>query len=304
MLHFENKRVLITGINGFIGSHLKEFLINEKNCKNVYGIDISNNNNVFSIDIAKNPLELRKIIAEIKPQIVFHLAANIKPSRELDDFDDIFRTNVIGTINLLSAIKYENIDLDCFVNLGSCEEYGSNEQPFYEEQTPNPISIYSGTKAASAMLCKMFYNLYQIPIVTARPSLVYGAGQKDRFFIIEAIKKLIMGEDLNMTLGEQTRDFIYIDDLVKALVEICNAKSLIGETVNISSGIDYKLKDVVLTIAKLSNSKSKIKFGAVPYRQNEIMRYSCSNKKITTLTNWKPNTSLEEGLDITIKSLI
>ena len=213
------------------------------------------------------------------------------------------QTNIIGTLNLLSSVHKNGIKLDTFINLGTCEEYGSSSQPFNEQQVPDPVSVYSGTKAATSQLCRMFFNLYNIPVVTARPTLVYGPGQSDRFFITQAINKLMRNEDFDMTEGEQTRDFIFVADIVSALVELSKTPSLAGDVVNISSGVEYKLKEIVQKISLLTQSKSKINFGVIPYRQNEIMRYSADNSKLLSHTNWRPSVDLDEGLRRIIDSI-
>lgn len=307
MKQYLDKRILITGANGFIGKHLNDYLINI-DCTNVYNMIRTNNkpNNlegeILFADISKKD-EVEKIIQYVKPEIIFHLAANIKPSRDTEDIKGMIETNICGTMNVLTCIKESNIKLDSFINLGSCEEYGYTSQPFTEEKVPSPTSIYSGTKAAVSVMCKMFYNLYGIPIITARPSLIYGPGQSERFFITQAIKNLINNKDFDMTYGEQTRDFIFVEDLVKGLVELSNTNELKGDIVNISSGIEYKLNEIVEVIKELCNSNSTILFGKVPYRQGEIMSYSCSNEKIKKMTKWRPEISICEGLEKTINFL-
>jgi nucleoside-diphosphate-sugar epimerase len=305
-VYFKNKRILITGINGFIGKNLSSYLKEELKCAHVFGIVRKENNvdtNIYKVDLT-DIKSLEKAILEIRPHIIFHLAANIKPTRDVEDLNDMIQTNIIGTTNILYIIQKNNIQLDSFVNLGSCEEYGQNVvMPFTEELLPSPVSMYSGTKSAAVSLCQMFYNLYKIPIVTVRPSLVYGPFQNDRFFIVQSIKKLLLNEDFDMTMGQQTRDFIYVDDLVKGLVEVSKSSQLRGEIVNISSGSDYKLIDVISKIHKLTESKSKLNIGVIPYRTSEIMSFQCSNKKMLESTEWKPTVCLEEGLLRTIDSL-
>jgi UDP-glucose 4-epimerase len=303
MKKYNKKTILITGINGYIGRNLADYLVNQLGCKNVYGIDklqikvVKNSPVTVKYAEIENFSDINKMVGEIRPQIIFHLAANIKPSRELCDLEEMLQTNIIGTINILSAVINNNINLDSFINMGTCEEYGFSEQPFKENQIPDPVSIYSGTKAASAALCRMFYNLYGVPVVTARPSLVYGPGQDERFFIIQAIKSLLINKDFDMTKGEQTRDFIFISDLVSALVELSKTPELAGEAVNVSSGKEYSLKDIVLSILDITKSKSIINFGTIPYRQSEIMRYACDNTKIGSATGWEPSVSLSDGLE-------
>jgi nucleoside-diphosphate-sugar epimerase len=306
MAGYSNNTILITGVNGFIGKHLCDYLVDELHVSKIYGVDKfysekpANPGCQFRRADIENLPEMNQVISEVKPRIIFHLAADIKPSRDINDLPAMLQTNLMGTVNLLSAVYSNQTKLSCFINMGTGEEYGNNRQPFTEDLLPNPVSIYSGTKAAAAALCKMFYNLYHIPIITVRPSLVYGPGQSVRFFIIEAIHKLLLNEDFDMTGGEQTRDYLYIDDLVAALIELSQSGKMLGEEVNVSTGVEHQLKEVILFLLKATHSKSQINFGALSYRQNEIMRYVCDNTKITSNTNWRPKVSLEEGLAKTI----
>jgi UDP-glucose 4-epimerase len=307
MIDFTEKRILITGINGFIGNNLCRYFISKLKCKHVFGIDkdliydqLLENDNLFCLDI-ENYDQIYKIISKIKPEIIFHLAANITPSRDIEDLDEVVSTNIYGTINVIKAVIKNNIKLLSLINFGTSEEYGDNIVPFKEYMVPNPISLYSGTKAATSLLCKMFFNAFNIPVINVRPSLVYGPGQNDRFFIIHAIKKLLNNENLDMTLGEQTRDYLYIDDLLEALVGIVGITQLLGGDVNISSGEEYVLREVVLQIKKITNSSSFINLGAIEYRQSEIMRYCCDNSKLTSTIGWVPSITLEKGLERTIE---
>ncbi|TDL51869.1 NAD(P)-dependent oxidoreductase [Paenibacillus dendritiformis] len=294
--------ILITGADGFIGKHLYNFL-QLKGYERIYRLVRNSHENIEALDSKKiivgdicNKIEVDEVIYQVQPNVVFHLAANIEPTRNLKDLDEMLRTNIGGTMNLLTSIKLHNIPLNCFVNLGTCEEYGGNEQPYHESLIPSPVSLYSGTKAATTMLCNMMVNLFNIPIVTVRPSLVYGPGQKERFFITQAIKKLIANEDLDMTYGQQTRDFIYIDDFVAGLYTICKLKNVTGEVFNISSGVETSLLSVVEILKRLTASNSSINFGAIPYRESEIMSFNCDNSKLIKQSDWEPKISLVEGL--------
>src|SRR5262249_38179665 len=150
-------------------------------------------------------------------------------------------------------------------------------------------------------MVKMFHNLYRMPTVVVRPSLVYGPGQNIRFFIPQMIRDLLAGNVFNMTYGEQFRDFIYIDDVVEGLIEIyMHMNKLQGETVNICYGESIQLKELVLNASLLMESTSQINFGAIPYREREMMSYQVSNAKLRSKTTWKPRITLQEGLLRTI----
>lgn len=298
---YKHKRILITGACGFVGRNLVDFLIKQGHHQ-VYAISrrptidrLDSQVVAISADI-RNEDEVNDVILQVKPSIIFHLAADINPSRDIDDLKNMINTNIVGTVNLLSSIVRHKVELDCFINTGTCEEYGYNPQPYMEEMVTSPVSIYSGTKAATDVLVTMFYNLYQIPVVTVRPSLVYGPGQSGRFFIPQLVEKLLLNQELDMTFGEQTRDYIYIDDVIEGLVEISKSNKLRGEVVNLCFGESVSLREVVELTESIANSNIKVNLGAIPYRQGEIMTFAASNNKLKLNTNWTPKVSLIEGL--------
>lgn len=298
-MNIKGKSVLVTGGAGFIGSHLVKRLIQENAKVSVIdkkpglhkGVDYYSCN---LTDIEK----LKLLIRKIKPQIIFHLAAFTSPERNVDS-EFVFRNNFQSTINLFKTL---NGKFDLFVNTGTCEEYGNGLTPFEESQAPVAVSPYSASKIASTYYCQMLYNVYNLPIVCLRPFLTYGPRQRNTKMLIPAtIIAALKNEQLRMTKGEQTRDFVYVTDVVDAYIKAIKSKKAIGEIINIGSGKEYKIKDIVEKIIKLTKSKIKPKIGTIPYRKGETMHFYCSNKKAKKLLNWKPKVNLDDGLKRTIK---
>ncbi|GAI86782.1 unnamed protein product [marine sediment metagenome] len=217
---YYKKRVLVTGGSGFIGKYLQEELFN---CGAVITIIDKNPQYAKSINVIKCDIcdykNLEKVINDISPEIVFHLAANIDRTSEFDIIRNMISVNLIGTLNLLESLK--NIS-SCrsIIVAGTSEEYGNNQAPFKEYYKEDPISPYSFSKVCASYLSKMLFNVCKLPIIILRPTLAYGPGQKGTMFIPTLIKTLLLNEKFVMTSGEQTRDFIYIDDLVNAFCEI------------------------------------------------------------------------------------
>ncbi len=302
----ERERVLISGISGFIGSHLARRLVNEGS--EVYGL-VRNTSNLWRISDIKNQVSIyyadlkdfesvKNIVHDVQPLKIFHLAAYVDVSRSFAVLDNIVKNNIKGSLNLLRAL--EGIDYDCFINTGTCEEYGDNPVPFREDQIPKPVSPYSASKVSVTMFCQMLYKTLGLPIVTLRPFLTYGPGQENNMLIPSVIKSVIKGESFEMTAGEQTREFNYVDDIVEGFIKAATTKKAIGEIINIGNGLEFKIKDVVKKILELMNSPFKPNIGVLGYRPGETWHFYCDNTKAMELLGWGPRVNLEDGLKMTI----
>jgi len=300
------KRVLITGGEGFIGSHLTHKLAELG--ANVFVIahpredlwrlkDLLKTIKVFRVDI-EDFASLRKIMDKISPCKVYHLAAITKRENTPENALLVARKNIIGTINLVAAL--DKGSYDCFVNIGTSDEYAGNPIPFYEEQPPNPISFYAASKTANWYFCKIFYNKLGLPIINLRFFLVYGPKQNTGFFIPELIISSLKRRDFKMTLGEQTRDFIFVGDIIDGIIKASLRKEAVGQTINFCSGNEYQLREIAEKVRKLTGKGAKILYGAIPYRNNEIGRIVGDNSKARNIINWRPRVTLEKGLKITV----
>jgi len=301
-----NTRVLVTGVSGFIGSHLAKRLVKE-------GAEVSGlaraNSNLWRLENIDNEIKIhygdlrdfasvKTAISAIKPQKIFHLAAYVDTSRSLALVDDMVEVNLRGTLNLIQALN--GIHYDCFINTGASEEYGDNPTPFREDQIPNPVSPYSASKASATVFCQMFHKTCNAPIVILRPFLTYGPGQQGNMLIPSLIRKTIMGEEFEMTKGEQTRDFNYVDDVVDAYIKASVTPRAIGEIINIGSGLEYKVIDVVKLVLRLMRSSLEPRVGTLDYRPRETLHFFCDNGKAREILGWQPAINLEEGLKNTI----
>lgn len=302
----KDTRVLVTGISGFIGSQLARRLVSEG--ARVHGL-VRHNSDLWRIQDLKKHLNtfyadlrdfrgLSEAVRDIRPQKVFHLAACVNVARSIEVMDDAIDVNVKGTMNLLQALG--GTGYDCFVNTGSSEEYGDNPVPFREDQTPNPVSPYSASKAATTMFCQMLHRTMGMPIVTLRPFLTYGPSQESNMLIPSLIRKTMRGEPLEMTPGEQTRDFNYVEDVVDGFIRASIAPGATGQIINIGSGIEYQVRQVAEMVVRLMNSPVGPKFGALSYRPGEAWHFYCDNSKAREILGWEPKVTLEDGLKMTI----
>jgi len=301
----KNKKFLVTGGTGFIGSHLVNRLV--KMGEEVHVIAHSENNfwrlenidkiNIEIIDI-KDFDKLNKFISKLNPDIIVHLAAYVNAERDLNGIDMAIDNNFNGTLNLLKSLN--NINYDLFINTGTCEEYGDGEAPFQESQREHPVSPYSLSKTCSTYLCELFSKIYDKPIITVRPFLTYGPKQTSQMLIPELIRRGINGEKMELTAGEQSRDFIYIDDLIEAFIVLINKYNEFKEyeIINIGTGKQILIKEVV-NIIRVFFPKNKFKLGELPYRKGETMKFY-SNNEIVRELGWEKSTSLKNGIYKTI----
>lgn len=292
----------MTGGGGFIGSHLTRALLRSgysvhllwKKSSNVWRLkDIKKKIVFHGVDIF-NRADLERLFIKINPYAIFHLAT-FGQYRNQDDAGDIIKTSVLGTLTLLQASK--EVPYSIFVNTGSSSEYGFNDKPMREEDLPKPISFYAVSKVSATYLCQVFSQTYKKPIVTVRPFSVYGPMEEETRFIPTIIKSLIENKPIRLTSGTKRRDFIYVEDVVKAYIKILNKHNrLSGEIFNLGTGVEYSNDEVVKTLFKIAGRKVPIEKGAFPQRIWDSNHWVADTSKSSKKLRWKAQYSLREGL--------
>ena len=308
----KNKNVLVTGADGFIGSHLTEELL-KKGCKvkalsfynsfNYWGWleDIITNKNleVVSGDI-RDPHYCKEITKDI--DIVFHLAALIAIPYSYIAPDSYVDTNVKGTLNICQAAK-EN-DVQRLIHTSTSEVYGTAQYvPIDEKHPKQPQSPYSASKIGADMIAMSFYNSFSLPITIARPFNTYGPRQSARAVIPTIITQIASGKK-EIKLGDvsPTRDFNYVKDVCRGFIAIAESENTVGKEINISSNHEISIGDTLNLIKKIM--KSDVEFIVEDERlrpkTSEVFRLLGDNKLIIELTIFKPQYSLIQGLQKTI----
>ena len=210
-----------------------------------------------------------------------------------------FDVNAKGTANVIEAYDgYEQ-----FVYISSSEIYGYQEKvPWEEGFNPNPLSPYAVSKYAGELYCREKMRMNNLPITVVRPFNAFGPYQSARAVIPELIINALLGVDLVVTEGKQTRDFNYVTNLIDGLMLVLEKKSaVLGQIINLGSNQEISIRELVTKIHDYTNSKSKLKIGGLPYRPTEIWRLRAANSKAKEVLGWEPKIDFDTGLKMTIE---
>lgn len=309
-----NDLVLITGADGFIGSHLVEHMVRAG--KNVRAFVYYNSfgNWGWLENVSADVLSQVEIIAgDIRDSDrvyeavrgcsqVMHLAALIAIPYSYSSPRSYVDTNITGTLNILQAAK--NLDVERVLSTSTSEVYGTAQYaPIDEEHPLQGQSPYSASKIGADKMCESFYRSFDLPVVTVRPFNTYGPRQSARAVIPTIITQLLEGQRV-IKLGDLSpkRDFNYVQDTVSGFSEILNAAGVIGETINIASGKEYSIREVVDFLVDEINPNAEIIEDQARIRpeKSEVFRLIGCNKKIQSLTSWQANYDINEGLKKTV----
>lgn len=290
----KSKRVLITGGNGFLGTYLKAEL--EKYGAIVFSFSLgeANTANSFNIDITDYKA-VKEVVDVIKPEIIFHMAAFITRERDFKHMKRMEEINVEGTNNLLMALK--EYDYSSLIYPSTSEVYGNEFSPCSENQFPQPVSPYSLTKLSAEYLIQTFSKIYNKSYTILRIFLPYGKGMPESFFIPQIVNTIKQNKIFEMTLGDQMRDFIHVDDVIDALIMSANNPRANREIFNVCTGVGIKLNELARLINRqINGSLDNIKIGALKYRDNEIWDLRGDNSKIKEVLGFTPKVSLDNGI--------
>jgi UDP-glucose 4-epimerase len=303
----KNKDVLVTGGAGFIGSHLvKQLLLEGANVSVIVKYkSIIDNIRLTSIwkDLKIIEADLRNIdsIRQMKNDsydYIFHLAAYNHVGDSFLHYSEAMHSNMIATMNFIENCP----DYNKFLYVASSEVYGLQEVvPFVESEIPFPISPYAVGKYGGELYMKMKQHQTGKKIMGVRPFNTFGPYQSDRAVIPELIIKCLQGVTIETTEGKQTREFNYVENTVDGLIKIIKHGFPSWETINIGSGQDISIRNLVKRIHSLTESKSELKIGALKTRPTEIWEMSANTNKAEKLINWSPPIKFEDGLMRTIK---
>lgn len=299
-------KLYIVGGSGFIGKNMVRCLY-EKYAISVFDkyIDSEYFSQYSDVQCYKIELDKDQIDDNIEtPKYLINLVSIVTAERNLELFDDMIQSNLKVLLNLYSRFKNDSA-LKLFVQFGSSEEYGDIESPFTEDMREEPNSPYALVKQLTTNTAIMLYRNFKFPIMVVRPGNLFGPMQDESKFIPYVIEQLRNNQPLNVTLCEQKRDFIYVDDFIDGIEKLmCHANNVVGEIVNLSSTISVSLREIIEICKSLFRSTSHVNYGAIPYRHKEIMDLRCSMSKFYRITKCNLNCDLYQSLKLMINSHI
>lgn len=306
-------KALVTGADGFIGSHLTEMLLekgyevralSQYNSFNNWGWleDIPTNTNLEIVngDI-RDPHFCMEITKDI--EVIFHLAALIAIPYSYVAPDSYVETNVRGTLNICQAARENRVRR--LIHTSTSEVYGTAKYiPIDEKHPKQPQSPYSASKIGADMMALSFYNAFGLPVTIARPFNTYGPRQSARAIIPTIITQIANGiKEIKLGDTTPTRDFNFVIDTCRGFIALSKFESTIGKEINIASNSEISMKDTFDLIKKAM--KSNVTFildnQRIRPENSEVSRLYGDNKLITSLTDWKPEYNLQKGLEETIE---
>jgi NAD dependent epimerase/dehydratase len=307
------KSVLVTGADGFIGSHLVELLVKEGykvralalyNSFNDWGW-LEQSNCLDQIEIVtgdvRDPFFCNELTRDI--DVVYHLAALIAIPYSYVAPQSYVDTNVNGTVNMCKASMANGVKR--FIHTSTSEIYGTAQYvPIDEKHPTQPQSPYSASKISADAMAMSFYNSFDFPLTIARPFNTYGPRQSARAVIPTIITQIANGmKEIKLGDVTPTRDFNYVEDTCRGFIALANSDKTIGEIVNIGSNFEISVGDTLNLIKKIM--KSDVEFVLDEQRvrpeKSEVNRLWCDNTKINMLTGFKPKFDIEAGLTKTIE---
>jgi nucleoside-diphosphate-sugar epimerase len=287
-----SSNVLVTGASGFIGRALVRRLVAEGRTTVCTARrpahDIAEGVAWIPGDLTDRSF-VERLVAEARPAVVYHLASQVTGSRSIDMVPSTLANNLVASVSLLSAVTEAGCERVVLI--------GSGDEPTTDG---TPCSPYAATKWAVAGYARMFLSLYGTPVTTARPFMVYGPDQPDTTKVVPyAITSLLRGEAPELSSGRRLCDWVYIDDVVDALLVLATAPEVIGRVVDVGSGHLHTVRHVVETVATLVGAGFEPVFGGLADRQGETEAVA-DVAETARVCGWRPATDLYEGLKRTV----
>lgn len=295
-------KILVTGGAGFIGSHLVDALI--KKGHNVVVIDnlstgkrknLNQDATFYNTDISSRD-EIFKILSKEKPEIIYHCAAQIDVRKSVEDPVFDAHVNILGSLNIFESVKKSGIEKIIFSSTGGAIYGNTTVIPSHEELKPEPISPYGIAKLVVEKYLYYYYKIFHIPYIILRYANVYGPRQNNEgeAGVISIFCDKILNNQIPKIFGDgsQTRDFVYIDDVVSANLLALEANKV--GIYNVGTGRETDVNQIAELLKKVS--KTKKEFMHIAPKSGELPRSSLDSKKIQRELGWKPTIGIQQGI--------
>lgn len=303
------KRIAVTGATGFIGSHLTERLLGETEAE-VLAVAASDKR-LANLSGASRGYEFRQCdvmnagrcmetMGEFRPEIVYHLIAHPDGQEGFDQMRRCLELNLLGLANMLEAASKAGVRL--FVYGDSTKVYGGSTLAHGPAATLDPTGSYAVTKSAGWQLAKLAGSMTGMEVVSIRPEMTYGARQSFNL-LVHAKQCLQEGRTIQLQGGSQTRDPLFIDDLVDALLAIPHHPESFGQAICLGGGKEYSIREICEELAFVMDCRPMIEANALQPRLTEIWRSYSDNSHAHRLLQWRPKTSLRDGLRMMIDGI-
>jgi nucleoside-diphosphate-sugar epimerase len=299
-------RLLIIGGTGFIGRHLVQMAIDSGLEVSVISMHLpSENNKILGVTYIKADLgnlsQLKKGLTSFEFEYVVNLSGYISHSGFLNGGLNLINSHYVGVQNILQVLNWSK--LKNFIQIGSSDEYGGSPAPQNELMRESPISPYSSAKVSCTHLLQMLSKTENFPVVILRLFLVYGPGQDGSRFIPQIIKGCFSEKEFDTSLGEQIRDFCYIEDIVNGILKVLRSGITDGEIINLASGQPISIRSVIEKV-RAYIGKGSPSFGKIAYRPGENMSLYADISKAEILLDWSPKTAIKSGIKKTVDSYL
>ena len=304
MLNLKDKRILVTGGAGFIGSEVVSQLIKKNAIVTVLDNFSSGKKqylpkNNKKLKIIKGDITDEKIVKRaVKDQeSVIHLAALPFIPDSFYYPADFFNVNTTGSVNLhWKSIQSNSVDR--FIHISTSEVYGSAQfVPMDENHPTAPHSTYAVSKLAGDRVAFTLHKENGFPVVIIRPFNSYGPKYTQPYIIPEIMNQLLNGtKELMLGNVDATRDFTYVSDTADAIIRSLSSKKAVGEIINVGSGNEISIRDLALKISKIAKIKTKIRYDESRERPYDVNRLISNNKKAKTILDWTPKITMDQGL--------